>query len=122
MSLSFLIGLFRRIREDGCVANLRSTFKAQSDRRESFFKDVIKYAYGFMDKHRKALDKWKAETMIPIKNLSDIQMLNGKNSIVADKLGWLVEEEISKFFSILEDQNFAGREEVHRLVHEIAND
>jgi len=75
-----------------------------------------------MDKHRKALDKWKAETMIPIKNLSDIQMLNGKNSIVADKLGWLAEEEISKFFSILEDQNFAGREEVHRLVHEIAND
>ena len=64
----------------------------------------------------KIQNMWKAETRILIGNSSsNPQMLEGNNTLVADRLADLAKEEISKFFRLLQNPDTAARGEVSHL-------
>jgi hypothetical protein len=119
VSLSFLVGLFKRLQEslsDSSVATsgLTSCLKAQSKERESFFKDVISYANEFLDTHKAQFDNCKADAKVisretSIESSKRLEPL--RNSSLAGVLANLVKDEIFAFFKTLLDPRVVKNEE-----------
>ena len=121
MSLSFLVGLFKRLRESlsdapNSISNLKSCLKPQSNGRESFFKDVIHNANGFLETHKTQLNLWlRQEDVLSGKSGYDFtsaQSTVDQNSAVAETLAMLAENEVYQFFKILVDPRVVARGEV----------
>lgn len=124
VSLSFLVGLFRRLREslsDNFISmsTLKAYLKPQSDGRDLFFNDVIKYANDFLETNKSIFNIWQGQAEALPGNFSysgqSAQKLKSKNSTVAGRLAKLAENEIYQFFKILLDPHVVARGEASNL-------
>jgi hypothetical protein len=126
VSLGFLVGVFKtlhgtitqlRTSNDLTIHDIANVFEPASESRDTFWKNVILFAEGFMQREQEEFNHLRdeakvVEDMAKRKEVDQTVGQTVRNNILAEKLSSAAVEEICGLFNLLYDLPVFERKEV----------